>query len=125
MIDAQSAVTYRASSTNCTRLPPESSATSRYQLHPATSRWDDLPLFQQVFPSAKRHVLQGTLVFNTPEPALRFYATNRIDALLNRPNDASHHARLLPVLRERIEAIINKKGAFVVSKSVGFFVAEA
>jgi SAM-dependent methyltransferase len=86
---------------------------------------DDLPLVQRVFPSAKRHVLEGALVFDSPEPALRFYATNRIDALRNRPHDASHRARLQVAMRERIEAIIQQEGTFVVPKSVGFFVADA
>jgi SAM-dependent methyltransferase len=86
---------------------------------------DDLPLVLQVFPSAKRHVLHGALVFDSPEPALRFYATNRIDALHNRPYDASHRARLQAAMRERIEAIIQQEGIFVVPKSVGFFVTEA
>jgi SAM-dependent methyltransferase len=86
---------------------------------------DDLPLVQQVFPAAARHVLEGALAFETAEPALRFYATNRIDALRDRPKDGSHRARLLPLMRERIEAIIEEEGAFMVPKSVGFFVGQA
>jgi ubiquinone/menaquinone biosynthesis C-methylase UbiE len=86
---------------------------------------DDLSLVQQVFPSTTRHVLQGALVFRTAEPALRFYATNRIDAVRDRPSDASHRARLLPAMRQRIEAVIQQEGEFIVPKSVGFFVGEA
>jgi SAM-dependent methyltransferase len=82
---------------------------------------DDVALMQQVFPVVERHVLDGALVFTTAEPALRFYATNRIEALHDRPVDGSHRARLLPVMRERIEAIIEREGEFVVPKSVGFF----
>jgi hypothetical protein len=67
-------------------------------------------------------VLEGALVFETPEPALRFYASNRIDALQDRPRDASHRARLLPVMRELIQREIDRGGAFVVPKSVGYFV---
>jgi SAM-dependent methyltransferase len=82
---------------------------------------DDLPLVQQVFPSVKRRVLEGALVFNNAEPALRFYATNRIDALHDRPSDGGHRPRLLAATRERIEAIIARDGAFIVPKSVGWF----
>ena len=65
--------------------------------------------------------LEGALVFKTSEPALRFYATNRIDALQDRPADGSHRRRLLPPMRELIEAIIAREGAFIVPKSVGWF----
>jgi SAM-dependent methyltransferase len=83
---------------------------------------DDLPLVEQAFPSVERHVLHGALVFKTAEPALSFYATNRIDALRDRPTDGSHRARLLSRMREHIEAVIEREGAFVVPKSVGLFV---
>jgi SAM-dependent methyltransferase len=83
---------------------------------------DDLPLVQQVFPTVERRVLEGALVFTTAEPALRFYATNRIDAVRDRPSDGSHRTRLLPPMRERIEAIIERDGVFTVPKSVGLFV---
>ncbi len=67
-----------------------------YELHTAAARelgfdplpitpghftMDDLPLVQRVFPTAERYVLEGALVFDTADPALRFYASNRIDAL--------------------------------------------
>jgi hypothetical protein len=34
-------------------------------------------------------------------------------------------ARLLPTMRERIEAVIKREGAFIVPKSVGFFTVAA
>ena len=86
---------------------------------------DDLHQVEQVFPSAERHVLEGALVFKTAEPALRFYATNRIDAIRDRPPDGSHRARLLRPMRQQIDAIIEQDGAFTVPKSVGFFVGVA
>jgi hypothetical protein len=86
---------------------------------------DDLPLVQRVFPLAERHILEGALVFETAEPALSFYASNRIDAVRDAPLDASHRPRLLPAMRERIEAIIEREGSFTVPKSVGYFVATA
>jgi ubiquinone/menaquinone biosynthesis C-methylase UbiE len=82
---------------------------------------DDLALVQHVFPRVERHVLYGALVFKTVEPALRFYATNRIDALRGRPRDGSHRPRLLSAMRQRIEAMIERESAFVVPKSVGWF----
>src|SRR2546429_7856256 len=64
-------------------------------------------------------------VLPAPLSALRFYASNRIDALRDLPIDGSHRPRLLTVMRERIEAIIRREGAFTVPKSVGYFVATA
>src|SRR6266511_5578327 len=55
---------------------------------------DDLALVQSVFPSARRHVLEGALLFPTPEPALRFYATGRIDGIEDRPKDNGHRTEL-------------------------------
>jgi SAM-dependent methyltransferase len=86
---------------------------------------DDLPLVQRVFPTAERYILEGALVFETAEPALSFYASNRIDALRDAPPDASHRVRLLPPMRERIEEIIKREGSFTVPKSVGYFVVTA
>jgi SAM-dependent methyltransferase len=82
---------------------------------------DDLALVQQVFPVVERHVLHGSLVFPTAEPALRFYATNRIDAVYERPRNGSHRASLVEAMRGRIEAVIKREGTFVVPKSVGWF----
>jgi SAM-dependent methyltransferase len=82
---------------------------------------DDIALVQQVFPFVERRVLEGALVFDSAEPALRFYATNRIDALHDRPSDGSHRPRLLEAMRVRIEQVIGRDGAFIVPKSVGWF----
>jgi hypothetical protein len=86
---------------------------------------DDLALVRSIFPSAERFVLEGSLVFPEAEPAVRFYATNRIDGIENRPPDNRHRAELVPLVRARIEAIIEREGAFRVPKSVGWFVAHA
>jgi SAM-dependent methyltransferase len=86
---------------------------------------DDLPLVQRVFPTAERYILEGALVFEASEPALSFYASNRIDALRDAPRDGSHRPRLLPAMRERIDEIIEREGSFTVAKSVGYFVATA
>jgi SAM-dependent methyltransferase len=85
---------------------------------------EDLAMVQQVFPTATRQVLQGALAFKTAEPAPRFYATNRIDAVRDRPSDGTHRGRLLPAMRRRIEGIIERERGFVVPKSVGLFVGD-
>ena len=86
---------------------------------------DDLALVQSVFPSAERYLLKGALVFTEADPAVRFYATNRIDGIENRPPDKRHRAELVPLVCKRIEAIIEREEAFRVPKSVGWFVAHA
>jgi len=99
-----------------------------YQPLPITAghfSMDDLPLVKRVFSQVERYILEGALVFSTPEPALRFYASNRIDAIVDRPPDGSHRARLVPKMRELIEGIIAQEGTFRVPKSVGYFVALA
>jgi SAM-dependent methyltransferase len=111
-----------------------------YELHAAAARelgydpmpisaghftMDDLPMVQRIFPAAERHILEGALVFDAAEPALSFYASNRIDALRDLPSDASHRPRLLTAMRDQIEAIIAREGVFTVPKSVGYFVAAA
>jgi ubiquinone/menaquinone biosynthesis C-methylase UbiE len=90
-----------------------------------TFTMDHLPLVQAIFPEARRIVLDGALVFSEPEPALRFYASNRIDGLADLPPDGSHRARLLPLVRATIERIIAAEGEFCVPKSTGWFVARA
>jgi ubiquinone/menaquinone biosynthesis C-methylase UbiE len=85
---------------------------------------DHLAEVRAVFPSAERHVQDSALVFPHAEPALRFYATNRIDMVEGWAEDGGHRARLLPAVRARLEAIIAREGCFRVPKSYGYFVAE-
>jgi hypothetical protein len=79
---------------------------------------------REVFPSVVRHVINSALVFPDPEPAVRFYATNRSDLITDRPLDGSHRERLLPLVQARIRAFIKREGAFRVPKIYGYFVAE-
>ena len=85
---------------------------------------DHLPEVRAVFPTAVRHVRESALVFPEAEPALRFYATNRVDMIEGWSGDGGHRARLLPLVRAKIEAIIAREGSFRVPKSSGFFVAD-
>jgi hypothetical protein len=87
----------------------------------ATFHTDHLQEVRQVLPSVTRHLIHSALVFTDAEPAVRSYATNRIDLIEDRPADGSHRARLLPAVRARIEAIIRTEGAFRVPKTWGFF----
>jgi hypothetical protein len=85
---------------------------------------DDMLLVSAVFPSVERHVLEGALVFPDAEPALRFYASNRIDGIENKTVDNRHRAELLPLVRRRIDTIVKRDGAFRLPKAVGWFVAD-
>jgi SAM-dependent methyltransferase len=94
---------------------------------PFTGSWFNLghlPEVQAVFPTVVCHVQETALVFPDPEPALRFYATNRIDMVEGWQQSTEHRARLLPLVRSEIEAIIAREGAFRVPKSHGYFVAD-
>jgi hypothetical protein len=85
---------------------------------------DHLDRVREVFPRVQRHVVRSALEFPEAEPALRFYATNRIDFLQDLPADGSHRARLLPRVRALIDEIIQREGVFRVSKTYGYFVAD-
>jgi hypothetical protein len=76
------------------------------------------------FPTVQRYVRESALVFPDAEPALRFYATNRIDMIEERTADGSHHARLLPLVRSKIETIIEQEGCFRVPETFGYFMAD-
>jgi ubiquinone/menaquinone biosynthesis C-methylase UbiE len=89
-----------------------------------TLRLEDLNSVRAVLPTAKAHVLESALVFPTAEPALRFYATNRIDLIQDRPADASHRPQLLAAVGRKIDAIIAREGTFSVPKTFGYFVAD-
>jgi len=85
---------------------------------------DDVALVRSVFPSAGRHVLDNALVLHRPEPALDYYASGVIDRIADRPADGSHRARLLPLVRAGIEAILERDGVLRDSKPAGCFVAD-
>lgn len=71
-----------------------------------------LPEVRAVFPTVERHVRDLALTFPEAEPALRFYATNRIDMIEGWAQRTDHRARLLPLVRAKIEAIIQREGCF-------------
>jgi hypothetical protein len=95
----------------------------RYQprlSQPAASRWTTHGWCSRYSPVAERRVLEDALVFESAEPALQFYASNRIDAMGDRHRDGSHRARLLPLMRQQIEAISAREGGFVVPRASGW-----
>ena len=77
-----------------------------------------------MLPNVERHVRDSALVFPTVEPAVRFYATNRIDFIKSRPVDDSHRPQLLAAVGRKIDAIIAREGTFRVAKTFGYFVAD-
>jgi len=83
-----------------------------------------LPQVRAILPSVRCYSQESALVFPTAEPALRFYATNRIDMVEGWQTDAGHRARLLPLVGAKVESIIAREGCFRVPKSFGYFVAE-
>jgi len=85
---------------------------------------EHLPLVQSVFPAAARFEIRSALVFPSAEPAVRFYATGRIDRIHDAPVDGSHRPLLMALVSSAIEARINADGVFRVPKTVGFFVAD-
>ena len=68
---------------------------------------------------AEPRVLEDALVCESAGPALRFYASNRIDAMGDRHRDGSYRARLLPLMRQQIDAIIAREGGFVLPGALG------
>jgi hypothetical protein len=86
---------------------------------------DHLSLVRDVFPDAQRFVRPDAFVFPDVEPALRYYGSGMVDALVDPPADASHRPRLLELVGGQIEAIIRREGVFRVQKDAGCFVARA
>jgi len=84
---------------------------------------DHLPMVKEVFPTAERFERPDAFVFPTTAAALRYYATGLIDAIVDPPTDASHRPRLLELVGEQSERIVNHEGVFRVPKTTGCFVA--
>jgi hypothetical protein len=85
---------------------------------------EDLDLVRQIFPSAERYVLSNALVFQEAEPLVRYYASGVVDRIADRPADGVHRQRLIEAVRERVQAIIDREGAFRDPKDYGLFVAD-
>ncbi len=82
-----------------------------------------LPLVRSVFRNTMLDVRRNAFIFPTAEPALRYYASGKIDSVEPRPADASHREPLLARMRELIYEIIRREGVFRVPKDGGSFLA--
>lgn len=83
----------------------------------------DLPLVQSVFPIVQLHHLPNAFVWPTVEPALRYYASGRVDAIQRTPADTGHREPLLRRMEQLISEIIAREGVFLVRKDAGYFLA--
>ena len=70
------------------------------------------------------HRRVDAFVFGQAGPALRFYASGRVDGIVEWRPDGEHRPALLAEVGARIEAIIAREGVFRVPKDSGCFVAE-
>ncbi len=85
---------------------------------------DHLELVREVFPGADRHVRRDAFVFPDAAPALRYYASGRVDGIRERVPDGAHRPALLAAVEARIKEIVAREGAFRVPKDAGCFVAD-
>lgn len=85
---------------------------------------DHLSLVRGVFPTAQVVLREDAFVFPNSEAALRYYASGMIDRVEPLPTDGSHHARFLPLVKERLDVIVAEKGELRVPKNSGCFVAD-
>jgi ubiquinone/menaquinone biosynthesis C-methylase UbiE len=97
---------------------------------PSSARFslDHLRLVRSVFPDARVEMIPNAFLFPPSEAAtaaLQHYASGPIDTLVDRPPDNSHRPKLLAMVREKIQVIVEREGAFRVQKDAGCFVATA
>ncbi len=85
---------------------------------------DHVDLVRSVFPTARVVVREDAFIFPDSDSALRYYATGMIDRVDPLPADGSHRARLLPLVKARLDAIVAETGELRVPKNSGCFVAE-
>lgn len=98
------------------RFTPTRIASARFTL-------DDLPLVQSIFPDARVIVKENSFKFPTTDAVLRYYASYQVDEIEERAADGSHREPLLRSMRELIDEVITREGAFVTPKDAGVFVA--
>lgn len=80
------------------------------------------PLVRSVFPNAKLVIRDDAFLFPTADAFLAYYASMRIDALMDGPADGSHRLPLIEIVRRKAQAIIDAEGILRMSKAVGCFV---
>ena len=82
------------------------------------------PLVRSVFPNAELVMREDAFLFPTAEAFLAYYASMRIDALMDGPADGSHRPALAAIVQRKAQAIIDAEGVLRMSKAVGCFVVE-
>jgi hypothetical protein len=78
---------------------------------------------RSVFPNAKLHCWPNAFLFPTADATLRFYASSRVDAVLERREDGAHRPPLLERVRAMIETVVAREGVFRLPKDASCFVA--
>lgn len=91
---------------------------------PSRFTLDDIELVNTAFPAARIEKRADALVFETVEPALRYYASFIIDYVTPLPDDGSHRALLMDAMAHRVDEIIARDGVLRIPKDAGCFVAE-
>ena len=82
------------------------------------------PLVRSVFPNAKLVIREDAFLFPSADAFLAYYASMRIDALMDGPADGSHRLPTIEIVRRKVQAIIDAEGVLRMSKAVGCFVVE-
>jgi len=87
---------------------------------------DHLPLVREVFPRAVLHPLPNAFVFPTTDSALAYYASGRVDSIMERSDDGSHRAPLIARVGDLIAEVMGREGGvFRVPKDDGYVLATA
>lgn len=80
------------------------------------------PLVRSVFPNAVLVIRDDAFLFPTADAFLAYYASMRIDALMDGPADGSHRPALMQIVARKAQAIIDAEGILRMSKTAGCFV---
>ncbi len=82
------------------------------------------PLVRSLFPNAELVIRNDAFLFPTADAFLAYYASMRIDALMDGRADGSQRAALIEIVGRKAQAIIAAEGVLRMSKAVGCFVVE-
>lgn len=82
------------------------------------------PLVRSVFPNTRLVLWADAFLFPTADTFLAYYASMRIDALMDGPGDGSHRSALLEIVARKAQAIIDAEGVLRMSKTSGCFVVD-
>jgi len=84
------------------------------------------PLVRSVFPAVELIRREDAFLFPTADSFLAYYASMRIDALMDGPTNlftgGNHRPALIEIVGRKVQAIIDAEGLFRMSKTAGCFV---